>query len=181
MTRKGLLVMFHGGENMKLRGIATPLTITTFIVVCFTGLCLLFGYRGGFVSQVHELSSILFVAGSILHIAVNWKPTLNHLKKPLVAGLAGCVMVVSVLAVMPSGDQETGGRKLVGTVMDVVLDANLSAVSTMTRQPEDALCSRLAQAGCGAIDQNASLREIARVNHKNPMEIVAVVMAKNPK
>lgn len=48
---------------MKLRGIATPLTIGSFILVCVTGLCLLFGLRGGLIDPLHELSSIVLVIG----------------------------------------------------------------------------------------------------------------------
>lgn len=174
------LSLLNAGENMNLRAIATPLTIIAFIVVGLTGLCMFFGFRGGFVGQLHEWSSILFVAGSLLHIAVNWKPTLNHLRKPLVAGFAVCVLIATILATLPTGGQASGRKGLTGKVMNVVLDSNLGAVSAMTRQPEAALRSRLAQAGCGTMDPEASIRDIARTNHKNPMELVAVVLDKNP-
>lgn len=161
---------------MSLRTLATPLTIGSFIVVCFTGLCLFFGVRGGLVNPIHEISSLVFVLGSVLHIAINWKPTLAHLKRPLGAGLAVLFAVASGLALLPvQGDQESP-RQVLGQATELILDAGLAEASAITRQSEQELLDRLAQAGCRNIDRSSTLRGIAQANEKTPLVLLGAVL-----
>lgn len=160
---------------MSLRTFATPLTIGTFIVVSVTGLCMLFGIRG-LTGPVHEVCSILFVIGSILHIAVNWKPTLAHLKKPLGASLAVLFVIVSVVALLPRRSQGKSPRQILQQAAEVLLDADIKGAATITRQSEQVLRDKLTQAGFKPLDAKASLREIAKVNGRNSMDLLRVVL-----
>jgi len=163
---------------MTLRTIATPLTIGTFIVVCFTGLCMLFGVHG-LVNPIHEVTSVLFVVGSVLHIAINWRPTLAYLKKPLGASLAIVFTVISLVALLPTGGKGQNPRQVLGQASDVILDSNLPGVATLTKQSEQTLLGKLAQAGFASVDSQATLRDIARANGKSTLETLAAVLPKS--
>jgi len=162
---------------MTLRTLATPLTIGTFIVVCFTGLCMLFGVHG-LVNPVHEISSILFVIGSVLHIVINWRPTLNHLKKPLGATLAIVCTVISLAALIPTGGKKDNPRQVLGQAMEVILDSNVQGVAVITRQSEQEVVGKLAAAGFGSIDPKATLREIAKANSQPTLKMLGAILPK---
>lgn len=161
---------------MPLRTYATPLTIGSFIAVSFTGMCMLLGYRSGLVDSVHEISSILFVGGSILHIVINNRQALAHLKRPLGATLIVCFVIVSALAIIPMGNRMDDPRHVLRQVSEVILNSNLQGVATLTRQSEQELMGRLATAGFGTVNPAIPLREIARTNRKNTLEVLAVIL-----
>lgn len=160
---------------MTLRTIATPLTIGSFIVVCLTGLFMLFGIRG-LTGPVHEVTSILFVVGSILHIVINWKPTLNHLKKPLGATLAIAFTLISVASVIPMGGKRQNPKQVLGQAGEVILDQNLQGAAVITKQSEQELMGKLIQAGFKAVDSKATLREIAKANGQTSLVTLAAIL-----
>lgn len=162
-------------NTMTLRTIATPLTIGSFIVVCLTGIFMLCGIRG-LSGPVHEVTSILFVVGSILHIAINWKPTLNHLKKPLGATLAIAFTLISLAALLPVGGKGQNPKQVFGQAGEVILDQNLQGAAGITKQSEQELLGKLSQAGFNAIDAKATLRDIAKANGKSALETLAAIL-----
>lgn len=164
---------------MSLRIYATPLTIGSFLAVSVTGICMLLGYRNGLVDPLHEVSSILFLVGSVLHIILNKRPTLAHLKRPLGAMLLAGFAIVSALALIPMGHRGNDPGTLLRQMSEVVLDAHLHDVAALTGQPEPELMSRLAAAGFGTVQPAASLREIADANHKHPFDVLGAVLPSN--
>lgn len=160
---------------MKLRSIASPLTIASFIVVATTGLCLFFGYRGGLVDPIHEIASLLFVLGCVLHIVVNWKPVVLHIKRPLGAILTGVFLLITVIAVVPHDDAAGGGNPVRKSVA-LLLDADLSVLAALTKKSEAVLQERLKRLEISAAP-GVSLRQMASASHKNPMAALSVLLA----
>nr|WP_320132590.1 DUF4405 domain-containing protein [uncultured Holophaga sp.] len=160
---------------MTLRSIATPLTIGTFIVVGVTGICMLLGVHG-LVNPVHEISSVLFVLGSVLHILVNWKPTAAHLKKPMGASLALICALVTVAALVMPSRKGANPRQAMGQAAELCLGADLGRLADLTGQPQQELMHRLARVGVSAPDAHATLRQIAQANGKQPMVLLAAVL-----
>ncbi len=95
---------------MKLRSIASPLTIAAFISVAVTGLLMFFGYHGSLIRLVHEWASLIFVVGAVLHIACNWKPMLAYCKRPVGAVLLVIFLVATLVAIFPNGEFGWGNR-----------------------------------------------------------------------
>jgi hypothetical protein len=120
----------------------------------------------------------LFIVGSILHVAINWKATLTHLKRPLGAGLAVFFAVVSGLALLPLEGEQKDPLQLMDQAAEVVLDLDLHGASVITRQSESEIIYRLRQAGCSYIDQNSNLRGIAKANKKGMMQILSAIFPK---
>jgi hypothetical protein len=165
---------------MKFRKIATPLTIGSFLVVLITGLCLLFRYRGGLVDPIHEISSVIFILGIILHIIVNRKAMLIHLKQPLGIGFAAFFLVLSLIAVLPHNNFDNPGNKsrlVAKKSIDLLLDSNVSNVSAITKTNEQELLKKLNNNGLVNIESKMTLREIAGNNNVKPDEILSIIIA----
>ena len=165
----------------KLRSLATPLTIGSFITLGVTGLCMLAGYRQGLIDPLHELSSIVFVAASVLHIIVNWKPVRTHLRRPLGAVLAACFVVATAFALIPTTSHRgSDPRRVFSQAADALLDSDLQGLAKVTQRPEPELVQDLVRAGFSTVDPSANLRAIARANQKSTLEILAAVLPEKP-
>ena len=88
---------------MKMRTIATPLTIGSFILVSVTGLFMFFEIQVGLIKPAHEYLSLVFLACALLHCIVHWKAICNHFRTPLGKGLTLLFVGLSIVAVIPSG------------------------------------------------------------------------------
>ncbi len=162
---------------MTLRSIATPLTIGSFVVVTFSGLCLLFHVRG-LVNPIHQWSSILFVIGSILHGAINWRPTLNHLSKPAVAGFTLLCCLVAGVGLLPAGDRGGNPHRVAGQTMGVLLELDLHTLAGITHQTEEDLKAKLRAQGF-TFGENATVRQIAQASHRDPILVLDLVFPHN--
>ncbi|NTV73884.1 MAG: DUF4405 domain-containing protein [Holophaga sp.] len=164
---------------MNIRTFATPLTIASFITICITGLAMLFGYHQGLISKVHEIVSVVFVLSSMLHVQLNWKSTLAHLRRPLGAALAVLCLALAAVSAVPFGQ---GGNPKGGLfkAAGVLLNLNLQELATLTRQPKDRIEASLRDAGFPVQAEGASLKAIALANHKQPLEAVSATLAGLP-
>jgi len=68
---------------MNLKKVATSLTIGSAVPLCFTGICLLLRIRWGLIDPIHEISSLFFLVGMILHTWVHRKIIINYLRQPM--------------------------------------------------------------------------------------------------
>lgn len=162
---------------MKLRALATPLTLAASIPLCVTGLCLLLGWRGGLVDPVHEVSSLLFLAGLALHVAVNGRATLAHLKRPLGRWLCAGLALLTLLTLGSMGHGEgSNPHAQARRAMELMLDADLPTLARLTRRPEADLQQALAREGVGRVAPGASLRTLAQANGRDPRHLLGAVL-----
>lgn len=162
---------------MKLRDMATPLTLASSIPLCVTGLCLLLRFRGGLIDPLHEISSLLFLVGLGLHVAANGRATLKHLKRPLGLGLSAVLTLLTLLA-LGSMAHEDGRSPHVQArrSVELMLDADIPTLARLTRRSEAELLRALAQAGAVRIEPGATLRAVAGANHQEPMHLLGTVL-----
>jgi len=93
-------------KNIKIN--LNPVLALTFMAVGVTGLLLFFhlGSRG--IKNLHEWMSIVFLAVSILHLVLNWKPFLAFLKhRPVVVSIVLVTLLSGLLLLTAPKD---GGR-----------------------------------------------------------------------
>ena len=117
---------------------------------------------------------MVFVIGSVLHGAVNLKPTLRHLRRPLGAALATFCLLAAVLGMWPRGGQAGNLRQTLQRAGDVLLDLTPGELATATRQPREVVADRIRAAGFQVPDGDATLRAIAIWNHRPAFQILAV-------
>lgn len=159
---------------MNVRTFASPLMIAAFLAVAVTGILMLLGYREGLVTPVHEWSSLIFVLGAVLHIAIHWKPTLAHVKRPLGAALLALFLLITMIAVIPQGQGSGGnpGHKSIG----LMLDADLATLARLTKTSEQVLLMRLNANGFSAPTPTSTVRQIAASAQRNPMKVLNVLL-----
>lgn len=162
---------------MTLKTIATPLTIASFIGVGVTGICLLLGLHGGLVAPLHELSSIVFVVGSILHLILHRHAIRNHLRSVLGKGLALLFVAVAIVALtsfLHTGSSGSGSPY--EKTMEIVMNQNLQEFAQFSNQSVESLTQRLTQAGFQVEGKEQTLKSITEKNHRNPMQVLATAL-----
>lgn len=165
---------------MSLRTFATPITIASFVTVAITGLLMLFGVHGGRMGQVHEISSVIFVLGSLLHVVVNLKSTLAHLRRPLGASLAILFLLFTAVAMAPRAKGKGDPRRAFLQASQILLNLSPQELAIATHQPKGAVLEDLAKAGFRVEDEGATLRTIAAANHRELFEVLSIATARVP-
>lgn len=166
--------------RFDLRSVASPLTIAAFIVSAVTGLCMFFGYRGNLINPMHEIFTLIFVCGSVLHIIVNWKAVVAHIRRPLGAVLTGLFVIITAVAVIPTEGQQANRGNPARTSVALMMDADLSVIAALTKNTEPALMDRLRQYGLATVAPGATVRQIADGLREDPMELLTVLLAGTP-
>jgi len=162
---------------MNLRAVATPLTIASFLTISSTGTLMFLGVRGPLIGNIHEYAGIVFVAGSILHLVVNLKPAISHLKRPVGAVLAAVFAVVTIVAIFPAGGKGNNPRKGLMQAGEVVLGLDIQEISQVSHQSQEDIRGSLTRSGFVLTDARATLRDIAIANKREPLEAIGAAMA----
>lgn len=160
------------------QSIITPITAALFIIVAFTGILLLFHAGGGTTKEIHELLSVAFVIGAILHLALNWRIFACYLKKPVTIGLG--VAVIAVLAATLGGGSEGAGGSPVKEMFGLVERAPLTHFAPLVGvQPTEAMAI-LQKEGLTVSGESQTIGDIARSNGRRTPEILALFRATGP-
>ena len=85
------------------------LTLTLFIVA-MTGIMMMFHLGIGAIKHLHEWMSVIFLILCIVHLIINGKAFLIHLKKGPVIISAIAVCLLSLLLLFSGGGHDGGGR-----------------------------------------------------------------------
>lgn len=166
---------------MKLSSIATPLTIGSSVALCMTGLCLLFGLRGGIVDPIHEISSIVFIGAIVMHILDHWKSTIHNIKQPLGASLFAIFMLLGFGAIATTFmGEKNDPRMLAHRSFNLLLQSNISSLANMTKHVETDFIGDLQSLGLKNIEPQMTLIEVAKANGKEPMEILSLALHERP-
>ena len=152
------------------KSFVTPITAALFVIVAFTGILLLFHVGGGAAKEIHELLSVAFVIGAILHLALNWEIFASYLKKPITIGL-GIGVILVLVAVLGTG--EKGGKSPVMEVFGIMERAPLTHFAPLVGVQAEEAAEILRQRGLTVSDENQTIGEIARNNRCRVPEILA--------
>jgi len=87
-----------------------PALALTFFIVGMTGMMMMFHLGIGGIKLLHEWMSVIFLTLCTVHLIINWKAFLVHLKKGPVIISAIVVCLLSLLLLFTGGGQERGGR-----------------------------------------------------------------------
>ena len=93
-----------------LRKFATPLTIGTFLVVGVTGVLWYFHIITDAGRWLHEIVGLAMVVVVGFHLALNWRPFVSYLKRPLAVGIMALFAAVTVGGyLLPDTPAQAGG------------------------------------------------------------------------
>lgn len=140
------------------RSWATPLTISSFLLMSATGVLMFFELDRGLVVVAHQWFSWLFLAGAAGHITANFRPFKNHFKS---AGTRTTAIIFAsvVVASLFSWGRMTGPQ-MKRPIELALVDAPLSSLAGVTHTEPDVLIGRFKAHGVVATEQQ-SIREIA--------------------
>jgi 4-amino-4-deoxy-L-arabinose transferase-like glycosyltransferase len=161
---------------MKLRNWVTPLTVGSFLLVGFTGVLMLFGYRSGSVNALHEAFSLVFVIAAVLHTWLNWGAIRLHLSRATGRFVIGLFAILLVVSLIPFGERTDRGRIPSRAAVAVLLDAPIEAVAALTRRTPVELREALNQQGIRVTSDALTVAEVARQNQADPVRVLAAIV-----
>jgi len=164
-------------KNPYLRNWATPLTISTFILMSVTGILMFFEQESlGLITVVHQWISWLFVLGVGGHVIANIKPFKNHLKT-----FWGKVSVLVFTLVLVASFYSWGlitGPQLERPIEHALVKAPLSALALVTYTDPDALIQKLRDHGIDASSQQ-SIHDLVILHDIDENELLGIVFLSN--
>jgi hypothetical protein len=126
----------------------------------------------GCIKPVHEWLNWAMVAGVVLHTIANWKAFLSYFSKIPAVSIISVGLVVTALAVFLPASREGNPRMKMARAIE---SARLESVAEITGKESSEIISALEEKGIAVEDPTMSVREIARTNHREPMEVLGVV------
>ncbi|WP_292002097.1 DUF4405 domain-containing protein [Chlorobium sp.] len=159
--------------STTMRSWATPLAIGSFIILAVTGILMFFKIEGGYIKPVHEWLSWLMVAGVALHTIANWKVFVSYFSKIPALSIISMGVIVTALAVFMPVSREGGNPK--AKMLRAMQTAKLETVAEIAGKESDEIVAALKEKGIGVGDPAMTVREIAKQNDKEAMEVLGVV------
>lgn len=87
-----------------------PALTLTFFIVALTGMMMMFHIGIGGIKPLHEWMSVLFLILCVVHLTINWKVFLAHLKKGPFIASAITIGLLSLLLLASGGSRDGDGR-----------------------------------------------------------------------
>ena len=147
--------------KLTLRSWATPLTFATFLVVGVTGLAQFFHLGGTLSRTAHEWIGLAIIAAVGAHVALNWRPFMTYLKRPLALSIMGAGVLATVLSSVTLPSAGNAPQLSPGMVFGALQNAPLSAVAEVAGKDGGSLIAALQQAGYPVTDTRQSIAEVA--------------------
>ncbi|MBN2906377.1 MAG: DUF4405 domain-containing protein [Rhodobacteraceae bacterium] len=160
-----------------LRKIATPLTIGTSLLMSVTGVLMFFHTDTGLNKLAHEWIGLLFVGAIGLHVLVNQRPFIAHLKRPLGQAAALAFGGALMLSFLPLGGQAKGGGRPDFALLQRIETAPIAAVATVLNENPEDLAARLRLAGYPATDLDSTIAGLSGGGKKEGMALISVLLA----
>lgn len=161
----------------NLRQIATPLTIGSTLLVGVTGVLMFFHAETPLAKLAHEWVGLAFVAIILLHVLVNRRPFLGHLKRPWGRAATGVFAVLLGLSLLPINSAADSGGRPDFALLAAVADAPLSALAPVLDTTPATLADRLQAAGYVTAAEDSSIAALSGGDRHTQMAIIAALLA----
>ena len=162
----------HGKNQVQWRTWVTPLTTGSFALTALTGLLLLFKVHIGLIKPVHEWLSLVFVAGALVHILLNWRPLVRYANRPwgrFILAVFAVLTCATLLVPAPNNGAIPEEKTLV-----ILQHSSLAAVAKAAGRTPDEAVQLLEKQGISASSVE-TIDAIARNNGKELNELMRVV------
>lgn len=156
--------------------IGTPLTIFTAVVVLPTGLFMKFATKSHTIEEIHGLVGIAMAVATVLHLAVNWRPFLNHFKRGSSYISLIPVIILVALNFMPESQRKGPPKLNPGIVFQQLETSNLSVVAQVFKKDIDEVVVRLKSKGIDIYDREVTIEALARENQKDPKDLLSLFL-----
>lgn len=165
-------------NNSRLREWATPFTIGAFLLTALTGILLFFKINLGLVKPAHEWLSWLLIIGTAGHLALNWRPLVRSLSRPVGKIIFFVFIVLTCASALPLNEGKKRQHPAV-EIADTLAQAPLSAVAQVAHRNREETLSVLSGAGIRLVGGEQTIQEIADDNGRKPLDVLALLFQKN--
>lgn len=155
-----------------LRSWATPLAISTFIILAVTGILMFFKIETGLIKPFHEWLSWALVTGVVLHTIANWKAFAGYFSRKPALVIISAGLIATLFSVFSPASEEGNPRM---NMAKAIMSSKLETVAQVAGSNGTELTAKLQQRGFTVKDQNMTIRQIATSNGKNEMAVLAVI------
>lgn len=157
----------------RVKGLITPLTISSFFLMAFTGILMFFHLDIGLNKFAHEWLSWLFLAAVILHTAlVHKKSFLSYFKRTTPMIIIGAGILLTAFSFANVGGK---GEHPFQQAARALYKAELSVAGKVLGMTSREIRSRLEQQGLEVENSDNSLKLIAKRNGVSNKEILEKV------
>lgn len=150
---------------------ATPLTISTSLIVLGTGAFMEFAFKNKTIEEIHAQVGIVLMIATILHLIVNWAPLKNHFKKKNLYLLAIIPLILIGVQLTSAPDQKGMSP---GLLFKKLENAKISTVSDLFQKDVESIKMKLEKEGIKIESNEQSISDIANKNQSNPRKILEV-------
>ncbi|MCG8583052.1 MAG: DUF4405 domain-containing protein [Bacteroidales bacterium] len=157
---------------MKIkRSFVTPYITFSFLVIAITGILMLFHVFDGFTEVLHEITGLMFVIFSILHIVVNWKSLKSHFKKRAFHVSFVLTVFISTGIVMAGKGHGEYKRFIIQKLSEANIVNTCEVLQINYHEAEKILRNNDL-----VIDNAITIEEIGRKNHLSPDDILEIII-----
>lgn len=157
----------------RLRTWATPLTITTFMIMSVTGSLMFFHANTGMNKLVHEWVGLAMVAAVVVHLTLNWRPFTTYFKRPLAISLMSAGVIVLAGSFFFSAGEQSGPRGM-DAVIRSVARAPVETLAHLAGQDTETVLAELGATGVTATATDTPM-SLAAGDRAAEMEILSAI------
>jgi Icc-related predicted phosphoesterase len=159
----------------QMRQWVTPCTIGAFILTALTGILLFFKVNPGLIKPAHEWLSWLLVISTLLHLFVNWRPSVHALSRPVGKGILAVFLLFTCIAFLPL-DGSRHKQHSSKWLAEALIHAPLTTVAQLANHDADEMAEILSAQGIHLKNREQTIEEIAADNNKRSLEILAMIL-----
>jgi hypothetical protein len=139
----------------------TPITTGAFLLTAVTGVLLFFHAATGLNKAVHEWLSWVFLAGAVLHLALNFAAFKKYLTQRKGQVLLGSFILLLALSFVPLGEEhdEKHKRPYVPPIK-ALAQAPLTTLALVAQASPEQLRERLSNEGITVDSDQQSIRDL---------------------
>lgn len=156
-----------------LKKYSTPLTATTAIVACITGVMMFFNFFKGDVKAMHEWLGMAFVVATVLHLVRHRRPLTFMMKQGRTLVLLVMTLLVSAAFLYPGAEKQSNPIR---PMINAVLRAPIKDLAPVLKISGDEMMARLEDAGVKSAAPADSIEQLAKSTGTEPFQLLNAVM-----
>lgn len=165
-------------NNSRLRDWATPFTIGAFLLTALTGILLFFKINLGLVKPAHEWLSWLLIFGTAGHLALNWRPLVYSLSRPVGKTIFFVFIVLTCASAFPLSEGKKRQHPAF-SIAESLAQAPLSTVVQVAHRNREETMAVFSGAGIRLAGGEQTIQEIADENGRRPLDVLALLFQDN--
>lgn len=156
----------------------TPITTGAFLLTAVTGVLLFFHAGTGLNKEAHEWLSWIFLAGAVLHLAINFNAFKKYLSERRGQVVLGIFVLLLVLSFVPVGKAHHKHERSYVPPIRALAQAPLTTLAQVAQTSPEQLLERLAGAGFSASSDTQSIKDLVGDDFRAQTHLLQKLLSK---